>query len=139
MFRNKRLVNLISELFGNPRSFDHGNVEIEWCCPFCDNHRHKYNLAVNTDNLFFHCWSCGYKGKLSKLFWDFGNERQKQEFKNVDTYVPLTKEEKKQELVLTGIRTMRQEWKDSVTYRAAKSYLRDRKIGKDLINKWDIC
>lgn len=140
MFRSKRLVNLIAEIFGLPRKFDHGQVEVEYNCPHCDNRRNKYNLAVNTDHLFFHCWACGYKGKISRLFWDFGSDRQKQEFKTLDTYQESRGKAKKSEpLVLTGFRTMRQEWKDSLTYRAAKRYLKDRNIDKELIDKWDIC
>ena len=139
MFRNKRLVNLLAEIFGLPRKFDHGNVEVEYNCPHCDNRRNKYNLAVNTDQLFFHCWACGYKGMVARLFWDFGNDRQQMEFKTIDTYQAPKDKKKSPPLVLTGFRTMKQEWKDSVTYRAARRYLKDRNIGKDLIDKWDIC
>lgn len=141
MFRNKRLVNLLAEIFGFPRKFDHGIVEVEYNCPHCDNGRNKFNMVVNTDNLVFHCWSCGYKGKVSRLLWDFGNDRQKSEFKTVETSAPIrTRVEKKDEpLILTGFRSMRQEWNDSLTWRAARNYLRERNITPDLIDKWDIC
>jgi DNA primase len=139
MFRNKKLVSLISEMFGLSRKFAQGDVEVEFNCPKCDRGKNKYNLAVNTDHLFFHCWACKYKGKITKLFWDYGSDRQKMEFKTIDTYTPAQEKEKDAPLVLTGFRTMRQEWKDSLTYRAARNYLKSRNIGKDLIDKWDIC
>ena len=140
MFRNKRLVNLLAEIFGFPRRFDHGDVEVEYNCPHCDNGQNKFNMVVNTDNHVFHCWACGYKGRASRLFWDFGNDRQKLEWKSMDKYVPETKSSKSSEpLVLTGFRSLRMKWKDSLTYRAAMRYLRKRNIGPDLIDKWDIC
>jgi hypothetical protein len=141
MFRNKRLVHLLAEMFGMPTKFTHGNVEVEYNCPHCDRNRGKYNMAVNTDNMIFQCWACGYKGKISKLFWDFGSERQQQSWSAIDNSASLTHKdnETSEPLLVTGFRSMRVEWTDSLTYRAAKRYLRKRKIGPDLIAKWDIC
>lgn len=140
MFRNKRLVNLLAEIFGFPRKYDHGNVEVEYNCPHCDNNRHKFNMVVNTDHHIFHCWACGFKGRVDKLFWDFGTDRQKTAWGSIENNAPMVKEDKTSEpLVLTGFRSLRVEWKDSLIYRAAMRYLRLRGIGKDLIAKWDIC
>ena len=140
MFRNKKLVNLLSEIFGFPRKFEHGQVEIEWNCAHCDTGRNKFNMVVNTDNHVFHCWACGYKGKVSRLFYDFGNDRQTREWSTLGSALPEWETKKTSEpLVLTGFRSMRVEWKDSLVYRAAMRYLRNRGIGSALIDKWDIC
>lgn len=140
MFRNKRIVNLLAEIFGFPRKFDHGSVEVEYNCPHCDRNRNKFNMVVNTDSHVFHCWACGYKGRIDKLFWDYGSDRQKQEWKSIDKYIPdLHKQDSVEPIVLTGFRSLRVEWKDSLTYRAAMRYLRQRKIDATMIDKWDIC
>ena len=140
MFRSKNLVNLLGEMFGFPRKFSHGQVEIEFNCPHCDNHRNKFNMVVNTDNHVFQCWACGYRGKADKLFWDYGSDRQKQEWKKIDRPTfSMDKPKKDEPLVLTGFRSMKMEWKDSLTYRAAVKYLKKRNIGPELVDKWDIC
>jgi DNA primase len=134
------MVNLLAEIFGFPRRFDHGNVEVEYNCPHCDKSRGKFNMVVNTDDHVFHCWACGYKGKVDRLFYDFGSDSQRSEWFTIDKPLATHKDpEVKEELLLTGFRSLRIEWKDSLTYRAAMKYLRDRKIGPDLIQKWDIC
>jgi len=142
MFRNKKLVNLLAEIFGFPRKFDHGNVEIEYNCPFCDNNRNKFNLVVNTDHHIFHCWACGYKGKIEKLLWDFGQPRHLEVYGKVGNQAWEREPKEKmpsESISLTGFRSLRVEWKDSLVYNAAMRYLRNRNIGKELINKWDIC
>lgn len=142
MFRHKRLVNLLAEIFGFPRKFDQGNIEVEYNCPHCDRNRNKFNMVVNTDDLVFHCWACGYKGKVGKLFWDFGTDRHRSEFESIDVrsaILPTKKNSEEPDLLLTGFRSLKTVWKDSLTYRAALRYLRNRGIGKDLIEKWDIC
>jgi len=143
MFRNKRLVNLLAEIFGFPRRFEHGQVEVEYNCPHCDNRRNKFNLVVNTDNHVFHCWACGYKGKTSRLFHDFGNDRQQNDFNKFHGKIYIDHHEisgiTTEPLQLTGFRSLRNVWKDSLTYKAAMRYLKKRRIGADLIDKWDIC
>lgn len=142
MFRNKKLVNLLAEIFGFPRRFDHGIVEVEYNCPHCDRQRNKFNMVVNTDNHVFHCWACGYKGKVDKLFFQFGNDRQRREWGSFEKPIERRNADIDQEeepLVLTGFRSLRHRWDDSLTYKAAMRYLRKRNIGPDLIDKWDIC
>jgi len=142
MFRNKKLASLLAEIFGLAKKFGHGQVEVEYNCPHCDAGRGKYNLAVNTDLGKFQCWACGYKGLVDKLLWDFGNERQTKVWQGIRLGIDLdsgNSDDKSDPLVLTGFRSLRVEWKDSLVYRAAMRYLRLRGIGKDLIDKWDIC
>jgi len=139
MFQNKRIVNLLSEMFGFPRKFGHGMVEVEFDCVKCDNNRNKFNMVVNTDDHVFHCWACGYKGKVDRLFSEYGNDRQRMEWSTMDKFSYPKEEVKSESLNLTGFRSLRVEWKDSLTYTAAMKVLKNRKITPDLISKWDIC
>lgn len=142
MFRNKKLVNLLAEIFGFPRKFDHGIVEVEYNCPHCDQGRNKFNMVVNTDSHVFHCWACGYKGKVDRLLWDYGNDRQKLEWKGMrhdGEIASDTTESTSEPILLTGFRSLRTKWSDSLTSKAALRYLKERGIGTDLIDKWDIC
>ncbi len=141
MFRNKRIVNLLAEIFGFSSKFDHGGDEVEYNCPHCDNRRNKFNMAVNTDLHIFHCWACGYKGKIDRLLRDYGNERQNKEWDGIRAgYVPTDNEDTDEaQLFLTGFRSLKVKWSDSLTSKAAIRYLRERGIGSDLIDKWDIC
>jgi len=142
MFHNKKLVDLISELFGYPRRYDHGIVETEFNCPKCDNNRNKFNLVVNTDNLVFHCWACGYRGKTKKLFYDYGTTEQQSRYSSIIFGLEITPSTGKiieESLSLGSFRSLKVEWKDSLNYKAAMKYLMDRKIDDKLIDKWDIC
>ena len=74
MEKFKDIVSLISEFLNFPRNYNHNSTEVEWNCPHCDNGRNKFNLAVNIENNVFHCWACGYKGKILRLFYDYANK-----------------------------------------------------------------
>jgi len=140
MFRHKKLVNLIAEIFGFPRNYDHGSVEVEYNCPHCDKGGNKFNLVVNTDIRIFHCWACDYRGKVERIFYDYGSDRQKTSYRLLKKNKGLFNDEKKESVVeLTGFRSMKFEWKDSLSYYAAVRYLRTRNIDFNLIDKWDIC
>lgn len=133
-------MNLLAEIFGLPRKYDQGIVEVEYNCPRCDNDRNKFNMVVNTDNHVFHCWACGYKGTVDRLFWDHGNERHRHQWNDFKGKSTNTKDSKEDgALILTGFRSLRFEWKDSLVYKAARRKLKERKITKELIDKWDIC
>ena len=59
----------IIEKFGNDYSTTNGE-EIRFNCPFCERRRGKADkgkkLYVNTKSLWFYCFKCGAKGKVSK-------------------------------------------------------------------------
>lgn len=139
MFRNKRLVNLLSEIFGFPRKYSHGQVEVEYNCPRCDENRNKFNMVVNTDNHVFHCWSCGLKGTVSKLVSMYGHVEQSLDYDKIKVEPVYTnKDEKPKEIEITGFQSLKIKW-ESPIYTAAMKYLRSRNIDQKIIDKWDIC
>lgn len=138
MFRNRDLVNLLSEIFGFPRKYDHGLVEVEFNCKKCDQGRNKFNMVVNTNNHVFHCWACGYKGKVEKLIYDYGNEYHKSQYKKINKHEIIISVDEKEDLSIGAFRTLKVKWNDSLNYNAAMNYLKKRKIGMNIISKWDI-
>jgi len=143
MFRNKNIVDLISEILGFPKDYSHNQVNIGFNCPKCDNGRNRFKLAINTDKDVFQCWVCAYRGRLKKLVYDYGSERQKIQFLKLHgkpTPVLYTPVDTSQEVLsISSFRSLRFNWKYSLTYTASKKYLRSRNITQDIIDKWDIC
>jgi len=147
----RSVVDLISEMFGLPRHYSHGQADVAFNCPKCDTRGNKYNLEVNVSKGVYHCWSCGYKGKLLRLFKDFASERQWTILKRLPIYrestgelsvdsttgpAPAPVDIKKS---LGSYRSLSVDWGNSPHYNAALKYLRGRGITSDIIAKWDIC
>jgi len=145
----KTVVDLLSEMFGFPRRFSHGQADVPFNCPKCDAGGNKYNLEVNTAKGVFNCWACGYRGKLLRLFKDYASERQWAILRTLPIYseaagvietapargpkVDVTPKES-----LGSFRSLTVRWDDSIHYLAALNYLKDRGINERLIKKWDI-
>lgn len=74
--------------FGHPFK-DNGVDELTYYCPMCLE-RHgspdtKGKLSVNTKSLLFHCFRCGYSGKLSSNKNDYNSNKIYQEDLEKDT------------------------------------------------------
>lgn len=144
---NSVLKSLLIGLFGLPRRNIRNGDELEFNCPKCDNGRNKFNLGINTDNHIFHCWSCGYKGKIKSLFYDYGTREQQQEYYSLVSSLPRksfngkknVKVSNKEKISLEAFRSLKIKWNGSIHYRVAMNYLKNRKIDDDIIKKWDIC
>lgn len=136
------VVDLDSELLGFPKRYDSATIEVEWCCPRCDNGRGKFNLVVNLEKNVFHCWACDYRGTVRKLVYDYGDEEQKTRSKSLSKYRPRKfkyAEKPKEDFPIESFRSLRVKWTDSLDYNAAMNYLKSRKITKEMIDQWDIC
>lgn len=147
MYKNKVLIDLLSEMFGFPRSYSHNLVEVDFNCPICDGGRNKFNLGVNTVKKLFHCWSCDYRGGLEYLISKHGSARQLEKYSEVLLYLARERLSSKytdktldsEHLNLGSFRSLKTSWADSLHYRAAMNYLNTRKISGDIIKEWDIC
>lgn len=150
MYVQKTIVDLLSEMFGFPRRYTHSQENVPFNCPRCDKGGDKYNLEVNVTKGVFHCWSCGYSGKLLRLFYDYGRGRQLDIVRSlpifdskqndlVVTAAPGPKLAEQEKVSLGSYRSLKVKWDDSIHYLAVKRYLSDRGIDDRLIHKWDIC
>ena len=146
---NKVVVDILSEMFGFPRRYTHGRPDVPFNCPKCDRGGNKYNMEVNTSKGVFHCWSCGYKGKLMRLFKEHASERQWSALRALPIYRegsnelqlgktrgPKVKDHARD--TLGSYKSLTSEWPGSIHYYAALNYLHSRGINADVIKKWDI-
>lgn len=149
MYIQRQVVDLLSEMFGFPRGYSHSQENVPFCCPHCDNGGKKYNLEVNVSKGVFHCWACGYKGRLLKLFREFGQSRQlnivlslpifdKHKNELIVTAAPGPRSSETEKVSLGPHRSLSVSWNDSHHYFSALQYLKSRGITERLINKWDI-
>lgn len=142
---NKTIVDILTELFGFPRRYSHGQPNVPFNCPKCDNGGNKYNLEVNTTKGVFHCWSCGYKGKIKRLFSDYATTNHWAILNQLPTFNVNTQRDTKSLPTSAGclqslgsFRTLTVDWKDSIHFYAARKYLNDRGITEPVIKKWDL-
>lgn len=85
----ENIKRIVDRVLGSPRR-DYGGAGdwYEYNCPHCAEESlgradNKYNLAVQigTDGLWFHCWKCGYSGKLYKIIKQHGSQADVDDFK----------------------------------------------------------
>lgn len=147
MTNTKVLTSLLIELFGLPRNYNDGQVEVDFNCPKCDDGRNKFNLSCNTIKRIFQCWSCGYSGKLKKLLYDYGSASQQERYRSEITRIAQDKFKQlenisiiQDEIVsLDSFRSLKFSWDASLHYKMAMKYLRKRKIDENIINERDLC
>jgi len=137
------VVDLISEFLGQPKKIYEHQSQVSWNCPVCDEDNNKGNLEVNIEKSVFHCWSCGDSedthGPLGKLFDLFGTKQQKKIYYILkpENFTPV--EKKIPKLRLPDNFTL---FRDSnpryPVYQQAYSYLKNRGITDDIIEKYGI-
>lgn len=82
----KNLISILTNVLGEPRrDYTSSGGWIEYNCPCCSDdlghHDDKYNFAVTTDELYGHCWKCGYSAKLSSVIRRYGSIDDLNEYK----------------------------------------------------------
>ena len=90
MENNKQaILNVLERILGSPKR-DGELKEYEFNCKskVCINDEDKYNLAYNSKSNIFHCWKCRYKGHVSKLISDYGNQ---EDLRKLNLVLPTTK------------------------------------------------
>lgn len=82
------IIGIINTILGDPkRDYAGSGGWYEYNCPHCADENggipdNKYNLALTYNNSqWFHCWRCGYSGKLSRLIRDYGTRDQLNEYR----------------------------------------------------------
>jgi len=114
--------------------------DFEYICVKCKH----FHLSVDVESKIFHCWACGYKGKLNNLIFKHGSTSQLERFKALDVNAGLKTKNTKvkneaEQLTLSAFRSLKHNWNKSLNYRAAMRYLRERNIDQELIDRWDMC
>jgi DNA primase len=138
------LVELLTGMLGDYKQHYESKCQISFNCPYCDEGRNKGNLEVNYEKGVYKCWSCSEEndthGALGKLFDEFGNKKQKKIYE-------LLRPEKNTEKEKARINRLKlpegyTKFKDSnpiyPVYKQAISYLRERGITDEIIEKYDI-
>ena len=88
MEESELIVELLTDILGNPKNHYYSKGQISFDCPVCsdmkglDGGDGKGNLEVNYVKGVYKCWSCSEThnthGRINKLFWKWGNKKQKQ-------------------------------------------------------------
>jgi len=63
-----KLREILIDHFGEGHEYKNGQFRVDCISPDCDDH--SQNLEINVDQGIFHCWKCGYSGRVRKLFRD---------------------------------------------------------------------
>lgn len=140
---NEILVELLREVLGDEKLHYEHRGQISFNCPVCDEDRNKGNLEVNYFSHVYKCWSCGDSegthGPLGKLFDKYGNRKQKKVYRILQPEENKPVEKKKPKIKLPDNFIL---FKDSnpryPVYRQAYSYLKNRGINDEIIEKYGI-
>lgn len=84
---DSNILHILTNILGEPkRDYASSGDWYEFNCPHCGSINNgvldgKYNLAVNTNELYCHCWKCSYHAKLSKLIKYYGSQSDCDEYR----------------------------------------------------------
>jgi DNA primase len=138
------ILGLIGDVLGKPVKSYQTKHQYLFNCPICDEDQNKGNLEVSLAKHLYHCWSCGDEsdkthGPLGKLFDIFGTKKQK---KIYDLIKPEELKLISQPYYAIRLPEGFVRFKDSnpihIPHRQAISYLKNRGIDDDMIDKYDM-
>jgi DNA primase len=132
-------VELISEFLGEPKKVYESKGQLSFDCIECDDDKHKGNLEISLEKEAYHCWSCGISGGLGKLFDKYANKKQKKAFGLLkpDSVKKVRREKKKLQLP-EGYVQFKESNPIYPPHREALTYLRNRGITDEIIEKYQI-
>jgi DNA primase len=149
------ILSVIKSFLGDPKkNWNEEKLQMEFNCPSkeCKHDNNKYNLSVNLKNNVFNCWKCSYRGPITKLVYNYGKKESIERInlilpktslrinKNSETKIgkyDFTAEEQVCKLPDEYI-SLTQNNNKSKYYNLAKEYLKKRKVGDDIIEKYKI-
>lgn len=143
------LVELLTEVLGDPHQHYESKGQISFDCPVCaeekglDHGDGKGNLEINYGKHVYKCWSCGEThgthGPLGKLFDQYASKQQKKVY-NLIKPEELKKEEiKRPKLRLPeGFTTFKDSNPRFIPHIEAYKYLQSRGITDEMIEKFKI-
>ena len=137
------IVDIVRNFLGKEKLHYESKGQYSFNCPYCDEGRNKGNLEINVFKHVYKCWSCGDSndthGVLGKLIDEFGTKKQKKIYSLFKPKEENKVEPKKPKFKLPEGYT---KFKDSnpiyPVYKQAMNYLKERNIGEDIIEKYQI-
>lgn len=80
--------NILTDILDDPRRDNGPESWLEYDCPRCAEYAGvdfdgKHNLNINIVKGYFHCWKCGYSGKIGNLVRDYGTTDQWYEYRGL--------------------------------------------------------
>lgn len=143
------LVELLTEVLGNPRQHYESKAQISFDCPVCMQEKGleggdgKGNLEINYSRHIYKCWACeetnGTHGPLGKLFDQFATKKQKKVYNLIKPEELKVEEKKKPKLRLPeGYTTFEDSNPRFIPHIEAMRYLSSRGITDDIIKKYKI-
>ena len=104
------LVDLLTDVLGNPKNHYESKAQISFDCPVCANEKGldkgdgKGNLEINYSKHVYKCWVCGEsegtQGPLGRLFDKHGTKEQKKVYNLIKPEELKIQEAKKTQLKL---------------------------------------
>ena len=146
MEESELIVELLTDILGTPNNHYYNKGQISFDCPVCsdikglDEGDGKGNLEVNYLKGVYKCWSCSetYEthGYLNKLFWKWGNKKQRQTWKLIspEDFKPKSKTYDKIVLPEDYI-SFEKGNKLTIPYKEAINYLLKRNVTHDMMIK----
>jgi len=143
------LVELLSDVLGNPKQHYESKGQISFDCPVCaeekglDNGDGKGNLEINYIRHVYKCWACGETygthGPLGKLFDGYATKAQKKVYNLIKPEEFKQEEKKKNRLRLPeGFTTFKDSNPRFIPHIEAYKYLQSRGITDDIIDRYKI-
>ena len=146
MEESELIVELLTDILGYPNNHYTHKGQISFDCPVCsdikglDKGDGKGNLEVNYFKGVYKCWSCSEThsthGYINKLFWKWGNKKQRQTWKLIspEEFKPKSKTYDKIELPEDYI-SFEKGNKLTIPHKEALNYLLKRNISYEMIIK----
>lgn len=143
------LVELLSDVLGEPHNHYESKAQISFDCPVCaaekglENGDGKGNLEINYSRHVYKCWACGETlgthGPLGKLFDRFGTKKQKKIYELIKPEELKQEEKKKVWLRLPeGFTKFEDSNPRFIPHIEAYKYLINRGVTEDMMKKYKI-
>ena len=149
MEESELIVELLTDILGNPKNHYYNKGQISFDCPVCSDMKGldigdgKGNLEVNYMKGVYKCWSCSEThdthGRLNKLFWKWGNKKQRQTWDLISPEEFKVKSKKYDKIKLPDdFISFEKGNKLTIPYKEAINYLLKRNITYDTMLKHSI-
>jgi len=143
------LVELLTDILGEPHNHYESKAQISFDCPVCaaekglEDGDGKGNLEINYSRHVYKCWACGdlygTHGPLGKLFDKFGTKKQKKLYNLIKPEELKIEDKKKSYLKLPeGFTKFEDSNSAFIPHKEAINYLKSRGITDEIIKKFNI-